>query len=218
VSSPHGRPAVRPRLRSSLRALHGGNRQGRRIAAHGLARRDRGRGRHGERIVRSGRCRLLRHGLGFRCGRLRPCGRFGRRDRGRRGRLRLLGSRRRHRSRVGGRRRRRRGPRRRGRRGPRCHGRRRRRRRCRPRREEPLRVEVAVRVARQPDAEVDVGHGPLRLTGHSERSDRVTFTRRGVPLHREGAEVDERDRVAVLGADRDGEAVRRHRAGKRDRA
>jgi hypothetical protein len=210
VSSPHGRPAERPRLRSSLRPLHGGNRQGRRIAAHGHARRDRGRGRHDERIVRSGRCRLLWDGLGFRCGRLRPCGRFGRRDRVRRGRLRLLGGRRRHRSRVGGRLR--------GRRGPRCRGRRRRRRRCRPRREEPLRVEVAVRVARQADAEVDVGKRPLRLTGRSERSDRVTFTCRGVPLHREGAEMDERDRVAVLGADRDGEAVRRHRAGKRDRA
>jgi hypothetical protein len=46
---------------------------------------------------------------------------------------------------------------------------------------------------------------------------RLALIHMGIPLYRNRAQMDERDRVAVVCADRQREAARRHRAGERHR-
>jgi hypothetical protein len=84
-----------------------------------------------------------------------------------------------------------------------------------PRREELERVEVAIRFRGGSHAEVDVGHGPLGVAGGTDGADRGPFVDSGMSLHRQRPEVNEGDRVAVVGLDRHAQAVGRCRAGER---
>jgi hypothetical protein len=86
------------------------------------------------------------------------------------------------------------------------------------RRQERQRVDVALRVGSHADAEVDVRLGERDLAARPDRADRVTLEDRGVAAHADRAEVQERDRVAVLCLDRHGLATARDRAGEADRA
>ena len=79
--------------------------------------------------------------------------------------------------------------------------------------EERERVEVALRVGRHPDAEVDERRSAV--VGRTDRADRLSLGH-GRPFRDpDRAEVDERDRVAVAGLDRDDAAVARHGARER---
>jgi hypothetical protein len=108
----------------------------------------------------------------------------------------------------------------------RCGRRRRRRRlgwgrRCRERREEAERVEIALRVAAEPDAELQVRHRVGRHPARADERDRLPLRHHRAPGDQERTEMQERDGVAVAGPNRDGEPVRRdladegHRTGAR---
>jgi len=88
----------------------------------------------------------------------------------------------------------------------------------RARREQAQRVEVAVRLGRHSDSEVDVRLGMLDLSARADGADALTLLDRGADPDAHGPEMDERDRVAVLGADRHAEPCMRHRAGECDHA
>jgi hypothetical protein len=88
----------------------------------------------------------------------------------------------------------------------------------RPCRQKRKRVEVPVRVGRNANAEVNVRNPELRLARRADRADDRALLDRGVPLDRDRAEVDERDRVPVVGANRHRQAVGRNRAGECDGA
>lgn len=59
------------------------------------------------------------------------------------------------------------------------------------------RVEVAVRVRRQPDPEVDVRDRVLAIAARADRSDRLALAENRVGAHRDRAQMDECDGVAV---------------------
>jgi hypothetical protein len=61
-----------------------------------------------------------------------------------------------------------------------------------------------VRLGRQPDAEVDVRDPVLGLAGRADRPDNVALREVRTHAGADRPELDERDRVAILGADRDG--------------
>jgi hypothetical protein len=86
------------------------------------------------------------------------------------------------------------------------------------RRQERQRVDVALRVGGHTDAELDIRLGELDLAARPDRADRVTLRDRGVAAHADRAEVQERDRVAVLCLDRHSLATTRNRAREADRA
>ena len=75
------------------------------------------------------------------------------------------------------------------------------------RRQQRQRVEVAVRICRQSNAEVDVRLTPLRLAARADRGHDLAFLDRGSRRHADRAEVHERDRVAVGRADRQAKAL-----------
>ncbi len=192
------------------RRAHRGPRPSRRraVRSHGrVGRRRRSRARRGSRHHHRARpwcgggrrrwSRGRRRG-GGRCGRLRR----------RRGRCGLRDRRRRSRNRRGGSCRRRR----------RSRGRLRRGRRSRARRKQAERIDVALRLRPDPDAEVDGRDRVLGVTTPAHRSDRRSLRDHVALLDADRAEVDERDRVAVGGEDRDAAAVGRERAGERHRA
>ncbi len=79
-------------------------------------------------------------------------------------------------------------------------------------------VEVAVRLGRHSDAQVDVRLGVLDLSARADGADALALLDRGADPHAHGPEMDERDRVAVFGADRHAEPRMRQRAGERDHA
>jgi hypothetical protein len=79
---------------------------------------------------------------------------------------------------------------------------RRRRLRRRPRRQERQRIDVPVRVGRPADAQVHVGLRSFGLTARADRPDDIALAHCCPDRHADRAEVDERDRPAVLGADR----------------
>jgi hypothetical protein len=87
-----------------------------------------------------------------------------------------------------------------------------------PRRQKPERVDVAVGIRDNPDAQVDVRLGVLWLARPTDRSDAVALDDRLAARDGNGAEVDERDRVAVGRLDRHGAAAAGHGARERDRA
>ena len=68
-------------------------------------------------------------------------------------------------------------------------------------------------------AEMHVGHRPFGIAG-AARSRRLSAPSEtsSIPLHRDRAKMDERDRVAVARLDRDAETVGRGRAGEGDRS
>jgi hypothetical protein len=84
--------------------------------------------------------------------------------------------------------------------------------------QEPERVDIAVRIRRHADAEVDVRLGVLRLAGPTGRADAPALGDLVAARDGDGAEVDERDRVAVGRLDRHRAASAGHGAGERDRA
>jgi hypothetical protein len=58
----------------------------------------------------------------------------------------------------------------------------------------------------------------LDLSARVDGADALTFLDRGADPDAHGPEMDERDRMAVLGADRHAEPCMRQRAGERDHA
>ncbi len=185
----------RPRQRPSPRPHRTGG-DGDRRRREGL--RDRGRwslGGGGPRRRRGGGDRLCRRGRRIGSGSSGGLG-GGRRWRGR--------------FRLGRRGRRPRGCRiRRGRRGA---------RRSRACGEESERVDVAVRVRGDPDAEVDVGDVRRSVAARADRADGVALGHRAAALHAGRAEMDEGDGVAVVGCDRDHQTVGGDGARERDSA
>jgi hypothetical protein len=86
----------------------------------------------------------------------------------------------------------------------------------RARREEGEGVDVSLRFGREPDPEVDVRLGVLGRPASTEEADGRTLDDRGATTNRDAPEVEERDRVAVLGLDRHGTAAARDGPGERD--
>ena len=78
------------------------------------------------------------------------------------------------------------------------------------------RVEVALRIGRTADAEMDVRDVELGRTARPDRPDHRAFRDGCVLPHGDRAEMCQRDRQAVGGVDRDRLAARRNRAGKTD--
>jgi len=74
-------------------------------------------------------------------------------------------------------------------------------------RQEEERIQVPVRLAASPHAQIDVGHRQLGLAAWADRADRRALRDRGAAPNRHGAEMQDGDRVAVLGLDRDGPAA-----------
>ena len=75
-----------------------------------------------------------------------------------------------------------------------------------------------MRLGRHSDSEVDVRLGVLDLSARADGADALALLDRGPDPDAHGPEMDERDRVAVLGADRHAEPRMRQRAGERDDA
>jgi hypothetical protein len=65
---------------------------------------------------------------------------------------------------------------------------------------------------------MDVGHGVLGLAGRPRLGDGLPFDHVRPTAHEKRAEMRQRGLVAICGADRDGEAVRRHVTRERDLA
>lgn len=87
----------------------------------------------------------------------------------------------------------------------------------RPRRQERQRVEIAVGLGGQSNSEVDRGHTPLAGTELGFRYG-LSFRDRGADPHAEGAEMEKRDRVAVLGPEGDRPPAAGHGSGECDHA
>ena len=75
-------------------------------------------------------------------------------------------------------------------------------------------VDVPVRIRRDPDAEVDVWDRVLALAAGADRADRRALAEGRAAVDRDRAEVDERDRVAVLRSHGDGSPARGNGAGE----
>lgn len=72
-------------------------------------------------------------------------------------------------------------------------------------REQGERVDVAVRVGSQPDAEMDVRLEALGLTARADCPDDFAFDDCGADRQADRPEVNEGDRIPVLGTDRQAE-------------
>jgi hypothetical protein len=86
-----------------------------------------------------------------------------------------------------------------------------------PGRKQGQRVEIPVRLGREPYSQVDRGNTPF-VTAELSRRDHVLFGDRRACAHRERAEVQERDRVAVFRPQRDRPAAAGNRAREGDHA
>ncbi len=84
----------------------------------------------------------------------------------------------------------------------------------RGRREQPERIDVAVRIGSDANPEVDVWLVHLGRAARADRADDVLLGDRRAPGDGDRAEMRKRDRVAVRGLDRDRLAVRRHGPGE----
>jgi hypothetical protein len=85
-----------------------------------------------------------------------------------------------------------------------------------PGRQERHGIDVPVRIGRSTDAEIDVWLGPLGLTTRTDRADDVALAQVGPDGDPDRAEVDERDRPPVLGADRQAQPLMGQPARVRD--
>jgi hypothetical protein len=99
-------------------------------------------------------------------------------------------------------------------------GRRRRRHRLRrwrggSRRQQRQRINVALRVVRSPDPEVDVRNVDLHVARRPDRSDRLGLGDAVAGAHCDRSEMEQRDRIAVRCPDRHGAAVPGQPAGER---
>jgi hypothetical protein len=83
-------------------------------------------------------------------------------------------------------------------------------------RQERQRIDVAVRVGRGADAEMHVGLGPFRVAAGADRADHVALAHLRSDRDPDRAEMDERDRPAVLGTDRQAETLGGQPPGERD--
>jgi hypothetical protein len=83
-------------------------------------------------------------------------------------------------------------------------------------RKQQERVDVAVRIRGQANTEVDVGLRALGISARSDRSDDFAFTDGRSDSDRNRSQMDKRDRVPVLGADRQTPALVRNLAGEGD--
>jgi hypothetical protein len=83
-------------------------------------------------------------------------------------------------------------------------------------RQQRERIDVAVGIRRDPDAEMDVGLGVLGGAARPDRPEGRALRDGLLGSHAERAEVDERDRVAVGRLHRDGSASAGNRAGEAD--
>ena len=88
--------------------------------------------------------------------------------------------------------------------------------RVRPLREEPERVDVALRVGRNADAEVHVRAGVLGVAARPEHADGLALGDEDAAPHGGFTEVKERDRVSVVRPDRDRAPASGHRPGEAD--
>ena len=75
-----------------------------------------------------------------------------------------------------------------------------------------------MRLGRDPDSKVHVRLGMLDLSARAYGADDLALLERGADPNADGPEMDERDRVAVLGADRHAEPRTRQQTGERDHA
>jgi len=75
-----------------------------------------------------------------------------------------------------------------------------------------------VRIRGQTNAEVDVGVRAFRLAARADRADDLALRDRRPHANGNRPQVDERDRVPVLGADRQAAALARHLPRERDHA
>jgi hypothetical protein len=91
-------------------------------------------------------------------------------------------------------------------------------RRRRERRQEAQRIEIALRVAAEPDAELDVRDRMGRHAAGADHRDRFALGHDRAAADEERAEMQKRDGVAVGGLDGDREPVRRNLAGERHRS
>jgi hypothetical protein len=78
------------------------------------------------------------------------------------------------------------------------------------------RIEVPLRLRGQPHAEVHVRRRVLRFPARADRTDDVVLGDRGPDAHGDRAQVNERDREALGGADRQRQAGSRNGSGKAD--
>jgi hypothetical protein len=78
------------------------------------------------------------------------------------------------------------------------------------------RVDVAVRIRGQANTEVDIGFRALGVAARSDRSDDFAFTDGRSDSDGNRSQVDKRDRVPVLGADRQTPTLVRNLAGEGD--
>jgi hypothetical protein len=78
-----------------------------------------------------------------------------------------------------------------------------------PGRQERQGIDVPVRVGSTTDAEIHVRLGPLGVTARTDRADDVALAHLGPDRDPDRAEVDERDRPAVFGADRQAQPLMR---------
>jgi hypothetical protein len=84
------------------------------------------------------------------------------------------------------------------------------------RRQQRERIHIALRIARHADTQMDVRNLVLGRSARSDRPDRRPFANRVTFLDGERAKLNERDRVAVVGLDRDDLSVRAYRPGECD--
>jgi hypothetical protein len=75
-----------------------------------------------------------------------------------------------------------------------------------------------VRLGRHPNSEVHVRLRVLGLAARADGADALALLERGADPNADGPEMDERDRIPVLGADGDAEPRLWQRAGERDHA
>jgi len=85
-----------------------------------------------------------------------------------------------------------------------------------PLREQQLRVDVAVRVGGQAHAEVDVGLGAFGLAARPDRADDFALCDSSPHTNGDRPQVNQGDRVAVLGTDRQAAALTGNLARERD--
>ena len=97
-------------------------------------------------------------------------------------------------------------------------GRRRRRRRRCPCREQALRIDVAVVLGRDPDAEMDARGRVFDVSARAHRPHRLPLGDSVALRDADRAEMEQRHRIAARREDRHPSAVRRYRPGERDRA
>jgi hypothetical protein len=82
--------------------------------------------------------------------------------------------------------------------------------------QEEERIQVPIRVGAPPHAEMDVGHRELHHAARTDGPNDVALRQARAATHGDRAEMQERDRVTILGLDGDRPAAHRHGPGEGD--